>query len=129
MVEPHPPRGLSMRFPLLLRAGLIAAVATAILVPIALIQGKIAERRARATEAIAQSAAETSGPQVIAGPFLALTCEETSTEEREIKRGGKAETVSERKVAACPTAFIAPRSLEVDASLPVDSRHRGIYPI
>jgi len=118
-----------MRFPLLLRAGLIAAVATAILVPIALIQGKIAERRARANEAIAQFAAETSGPQVIAGPFLALTCEETYTEEREIKRGGKAETVSEKKVAACPTAFIAPRILEVDASLPVDSRHRGIYPI
>jgi inner membrane protein len=118
-----------MRFPLLLRAGVIAAVATAILVPIALIQGKIAERRARANEAIAQFASETSGPQVIAGPFLALTCEETYTEEREIKRGGKAETVSEKKVAACPTAFIAPRTLNVEVGLPVDSRHRGIYPI
>src|SRR5436190_10072359 len=129
MVEPQSRRGHPMRFPLLLRAGLIAAVATAILVPIALIQGKIAERRSRANEAIAQFALETSGPQVIAGPFLALTCEETYTEEREIKRGGKAETVAEKRVAACPTAFIAPRSLDVDASLPVDSRHRGIYPI
>ncbi len=118
-----------MRFPLLVRAALIAAVAIVILLPIALIQGKIAERRARADAVVTQYAAETSGPQVIAGPFLALTCEETYTEEREIKKNGKAETISEKKVGACPTAYIAPRSLNVETQLPVDAYHRGIYPI
>jgi inner membrane protein len=118
-----------MRFPLLLRAVLIAAVAIAILLPIALIQGKIAERRVRAEGVVSQFALETAGPQVIAGPFLALTCEQTYTEEREIKRDGKAETVAEKKVGACPTAYIAPRVLRVEAELPVDALRRGIYPI
>lgn len=118
-----------MRHPLLLRFALIAAVAVALLLPIKLIEGKVAERRARAESVVATFAAETSGAQVIAGPLLAIACEETYLEEREIKRGGNAETVTETKVRACPTAYIAPRSLEVSAHVPVEERHRGIYPI
>lgn len=118
-----------MRHPLLLRTALVAAAAAAILVPIKLIEGKVAERRARAEGVLHQFAQETSGPQVIAGPFIAIACEETYVHEREIKRDGKAETVSEKKVRACPTAYVAPRSLDVVASLPVEERHRGIYPI
>ena len=118
-----------MRHPLLLRAGLIAAIAVAILLPIKLIEGKVAERRARAAGVLAQFAGETSGSQAIAGPLLALACEETYAEEREIMRGGKAETVSEQKVRACPTAYIAPRSLQVTGHVPVEQLHRGIYPI
>jgi inner membrane protein len=92
-----------MRFPLLLRAGLVAAVAVAILLPIRLIEGKVAERARRAEGVLQQFASETSGPQVIAGPFLAIACEEIYAQEREIKRDGKAETISEKKVRACPT--------------------------
>ena len=114
---------------LLARPLVVAATAAVLLVPIALIQGKIGERRARAAAVVAQFAAETSGPQALAGPLLALTCEETFTEEREVMRAGKAETVAERKVAPCPTAYFAPRSLRVSGELPVESRHRGIYPI
>jgi inner membrane protein len=115
--------------PLVLRAAAIAAVAASILVPIALIEGKIAERRARAAQVLQQFAAETSGPQVVAGPFLALACEEAYSEEREIKRGGKAETISEQKVRACPTAYVSPRVLDASGQLPVEALHRGIYPI
>ena len=118
-----------MRFPLLLRAALIGAAAVAILVPIAMIQGKVQERRARAQSVLEDFARETSGPQVVAGPFLAIACEETYTEEREIKRGGKAETVTEERVRPCPTAYVAPRTLKVTGSVPVEERHRGIYPI
>jgi len=118
-----------MRFPLLARAALISAVAVAILVPIALIAGKVSERRARAEGVLAQFAQENSGRQVIAGPFLAIDCEETYTEEREIKRGGKAETVAEQKVRACPTAYVAPRTFKAMGHVPVEERHRGIYPI
>jgi inner membrane protein len=118
-----------MRFPLLLRGAAIAAVAVAILVPIKLIEFKVAERRARAAGVLQQFAAETSGPQVIAGPFLAIACEETYVHEREIKRDGKAETIAEKKVRACPTAYVTPRNLKVTASMPVDERHRGIYRI
>jgi inner membrane protein len=107
----------------------MAGVAFIILFPVSLIDGKIAERRNRAESVERQFASETSGPQTIVGPLLALTCEETFTEERQIMRAGKAETVAERKVGACPTGYFSPRTLKVAGDLPVDSRYRGIYPI
>ena len=118
-----------MRFPLLARAAIVFGIAVAILLPIDMIRGKVSERRARADQVARDFAVETSGPQVIAGPFIALTCEETFNEERQVMRAGKAETISERKVGACPTLFVPPRTLRVDGSMPVERRHRGIYEI
>ncbi|HUJ01535.1 MAG TPA: cell envelope integrity protein CreD [Usitatibacter sp.] len=118
-----------MRLPLLARTLAIAAVAVAILVPIAMIDGKIAERRARADGVVSEFASQTSGPQLVVGPLLALTCEETYVAERQVMRSGKAETISETRTRACPTAFVAPRSLEANASVPVENLHRGIYSI
>ena len=71
-----------MRIPLLFRAITIGLVAIVLLVPISLIEGKISERKARAEGVVTTFAAETSGPEIVAGPFLALTCEETYIEER-----------------------------------------------
>src|SRR5512139_1196296 len=118
-----------MRFPLLLRAAAIAAVACAILVPLGLVAGKVAERRERAQGIEAAFSRETSGPQTVVGPFLALRCEETLLEERVVKRAGREDTVAETKVRACPTAYFVPRTLEISARAPVATRHRGIYPI
>ena len=118
-----------MKRPLLGRALAIGAVALLILVPIALIHGKISERQARAQQVLRQFASETSGQQLVAGPFLALTCEETYVEERQVMRGGKAETVAETKTRRCPTGYFAPKTLKANASMPVEARHRGIYPI
>jgi inner membrane protein len=117
------------RSPLLLRGLAILAVAAAILVPLQLIGSKIAERQARAAAVVAQHASETSGDQALAGPFLALTCEQSWNEERQVMRGGKAETVTDRRTGECPTMFFAPRVLRVDASLPVETLRRGIYAI
>ncbi len=118
-----------MRFPLLARAAVVGGVAILILLPLQLVNSKIAERQSRALGVERDFAAETSGPQTVAGPLLALTCEETYTAEREIKRGGKAETVTERKARPCPTGYFAPRTLAVTGKLPVETRRRGIYPI
>jgi inner membrane protein len=118
-----------MKHPLLGRAAIISGVALLILLPIALVDGKILERRHRAEAVERQFASETSGPQIIAGPLLALTCEETFTEERQIMRAGKAETVSDKRVAPCPTGYFTPRALKVAGKMPIESRHRGIYPI
>ena len=115
-----------MKRPLLLRALAIAAVAVLILVPIALITGKISERQARANQVVRQFASETSGPQLVAGPFLALTCEETYVEERQVMRAGKAETVAETKTRRCPTAHLAPKTLKAAGTMPVEARYRGI---
>ena len=118
-----------MRTPLLLRAVATALVTIAILIPISMIAGKVSEREGRARTVVEQFAAETSGPQVVAGPLLMLTCEETHVEDREVKRGGRAETVTETLVRDCPLAFMAPRVLDATATMQVESRRRGIYPI
>jgi inner membrane protein len=118
-----------MKIPLLGRIAIVGAIALVLLLPIALIEGKINERRLLADSVEAQFAAETSGPQMIAGPMLALTCEETYVAEREVKRGGKEETISETKTMACPTAYFTPSVLRIAGHVPVEARHRGIYTI
>jgi inner membrane protein len=118
-----------VKIPLLVRALVIAGVAVLVLLPIGLIEGKINERRSLADSVVAQFAAETSGAQVVAGPLLALTCEETVVEERSIMRSGKEETVSQKKTIACPTTYFAPRTLKVNGNVPVENRRRGIYQI
>jgi inner membrane protein len=106
-----------MRFPLLARFGLIAGIALLLLLPLALIRDKIAERRDHAVAVQKAFAEETSGPQVLAGPFLALTCEETYAEKQE------------KKQRRCPTAIFMPRELRIAGSVPVEARYRGIFPI
>jgi len=118
-----------MKAPLLARLIVIAAVAAAILLPIGMIESKISERQARAEGVVQQFAAETSGAQTVAGPFLAIACEETVVEERQVMHAGKAETVREPKTQACPTAFFTPRAFSASATAPVESLHRGLYSI
>ena len=118
-----------MQAPLLFRTVVIAGVALAILVPISLVSNKISERQNRADAVVAKFASETSGPQLVLGPLLAVTCEETFSEERQVMRSGKAETVSEKKTNPCPTAYFAPRLFKANASMPVETLHRGIYSI
>jgi inner membrane protein len=94
-----------MKSPMLLRFLAVVTIAFAILIPISLIKGKISERQARADSVVQQFAAETSRSQAIVGPFLAATC------------------------AGCPTVFFMPKVYHAAVSMPVESRHRGIYPI
>jgi inner membrane protein len=120
----------AMRFPLLGRFLAVAAVATTLLLPLQLVRDKIAERRDRADAVHRAFAAETSGPQVIAGPFLALTCEETYVDERTVHQpNGKPLTVRETRQRPCAIRLVMPSDLRIEASLPVEQRHRGIYPI
>lgn len=106
-----------MRFPILGRFLIVAGVALALLVPLAMIRDKVSERRDRADGVQKAFAGETSGAQAIAGPFLALTCEETYVEGRETRQ------------RACPTRLVLPAELNIEANAPVEQRYRGIYPI
>ena len=119
-----------MRFPLFVRTAVILLIACALLVPLAMLQGKVLERGARADGVQRAFAEETSGAQVLAGPFLALTCEETYVDERVVHReNGKPLTVREKKQRPCDTALFLPRTLHVQGTLPIEQRFRGIYPI
>ena len=60
-----------MKFPLLIRAASIAAVAAALVYPLTLVNQKVFERQVRAEQVASHFAAETSGPQAIVGPLLA----------------------------------------------------------
>lgn len=119
-----------MRFPLLSRFLLVAGVAAVLLVPLSLIRDKVSERRDRA-EAVQKAFAEqAAGAQALAGPFLALTCEETYVDERIVHQAnGAPVTVRETRQRPCPTRLVLPAELEVEAVAPVESRYRGIYPI
>lgn len=96
--------------PLSQRLLAIAAITLLILVPLRLIGHKVQERQARAESVVADLARETSGPQTLAGPFLAVTCTEPSNE-------------------PCATRYFAPQALDADVALSVETRRRGIYPI
>ena len=119
-----------MRFPLLGRFLLVAGVAAALLLPLSMIRDKVSERRDRADAVQKAFADQTSGAQAIAGPFLALTCEETYVDERIVHQAnGKPLTVREVKQRPCPTRLVLPSELKIEASAPVEQRYRGIYPI
>lgn len=115
--------------PLLLRGAAIAAVAVAILFPVALIQGKVEERKARAQKVLTEFAQEAGGAQVLVGPLLALTCEQTYHEDRVVMRNGRAETTQQPVTLACPTSYFAPRALDVTGNISHEERRRGIYPV
>src|SRR5262245_13599248 len=119
----------AMKTSLVLRILVVAFVACALLIPIALIQGKIHERRSLADTVERTFALETSGAQTLVGPLLALTCEETVVVERQVMRAGKAETLAESKKIDCPTGYFPPSALRITGSVPVETLRRGIYPI
>lgn len=120
-----------MRFPLFLRFVLVAGIALSLLVPLHLIRDKVAERQSRAAAVQQAFAQETSGPQAIAGPFLALQCQETYVDRRWVypKEGGAPSAVTEKKQRACPTVLHLPKTLTITGDVPVEGRYRGIYPI
>ncbi len=99
-----------MRFPLLVRGAVIAVIAAALLLPLWQIQTKVSERRQRADAAQSSFAAEAGGPQVVAGPFLVLSCEP-------------------QREPGCATRVIPPSRLEAHGALAVEQRYRGIFPV
>ncbi|QJR13799.1 cell envelope integrity protein CreD [Usitatibacter palustris] len=118
-----------MRFPLLARAVTIGAVALAVLLPLALVGNKVSERQARATSVATEFARESSSLQTVVGPLLALQCEETVVVERLVKRDGKDHTLREPVTRDCATHYFPPRTLAITGRVPVETLHRGIYPI
>jgi inner membrane protein len=119
-----------MRFPIFTRFALVSGIALLLLVPLHLIRDKIAERQGRAAAVQQAFAQETSGSQAIAGPFLALRCEETYVDRTWVHpKEGPPQAVEKKKLRACPTALVPPKELTIAGEVPVEGRYRGIYPI
>jgi len=104
----------------------IALLALALLVPVLMIQGLVAERQARSNEAIAGIAEGWGKRQTVAGPYLAVPYERHWTEIKRETIDGKLREVrnerSESRVLRLPAAGI---DWTVDAE--ISEKARGIY--
>jgi inner membrane protein len=108
------------------KAIVIALLALALLVPVLMIQGLIAERQARSNDAIAGIAEGWGKRQTVAGPYLAVPFERHWTEIRRETIDGKLREIrnerSESRVLRLPAKAIA---WTVDAE--TSEKARGIY--
>ncbi|TAK85815.1 MAG: cell envelope integrity protein CreD [Betaproteobacteria bacterium] len=111
---------------LLLKTFVVAALALLLMVPVVMIQSLVAERQARANEAIAGIAEGWGKRQTVAGPYIALPYERRWTEVKRDTVDGKArETRTERmewQVLRLPAAAL---DWTVDAD--IGEKARGIY--
>ena len=108
------------------KAIVIALLALALLVPVLMIQGLVAERQARSNDAIAGIAEGWGKRQTVAGPYLAVPFERHWTEIRRETIDGKLREIrnerSESRVLRLPAKAIA---WTVDAE--TSEKARGIY--
>src|SRR3954452_14402815 len=74
---------------LLLKALIVGALALILMVPITMIQGLVAERQSRATEALAGIAEGWGKRQTVAGPYLVIPYERRWTEVEKTTVDGK----------------------------------------
>jgi len=104
----------------------IAFLALALLVPVLMIQGLVAERQARSNEAITGIADGWGKRQTVAGPYLAVPYERHWTETRRETIDGKLREIrnerSESRVLRLPAGGI---DWTVDAE--ISEKARGIY--
>src|SRR5918999_2861415 len=104
----------------------IGLLALALLVPVLMIQGLVAERQARRNEVVAGIAEGWGKAQTVAGPYLAIPYERHWTEvKRDTVDGKLRETRNERsesRVLRLPAA-----SLEWTVGAEISEKARGIY--
>lgn len=110
----------------LAKAALIAALAIVLLLPVSMIRDLIAERRARANDAVAGIALGWGKRQSLAGPFFAVPYERSWTEvAREVVDG----TVKERRAER--SEWLVQRlpadSVSWSVSAATSEKSRGIY--
>ena len=104
-----------------LKFALVIGMALAILVPLLMIRGAIAERQGYRNAVVADVATHFGGRQVVAGPVLVVPYEEN-----EVVEGGGARRVV-RRVQRQWTFF--PDTLQADGELKPDLRRRGLHEV
>jgi len=120
MAIPPTPR----RFPLLGKAVSLGAVLVALTLALAAVSGVVAEREGRLREAEASVAASLASSQTLLGPILQRDCVESwETVQGE---GKDRKVVLERHALKLASA---PASLEVNATVAIEPRQRGIFKV
>src|SRR5687767_8975629 len=108
---------------LLVKIGTLAALVLALLIPLKMIEGKIAERATTRAAVVAELANTSVGEQTVSGPLLVIPCTEHYVAlEGDPKRG----YTKEPRTRDCTRAHVA-ESLSTSGSLTTENRYRGIY--
>jgi inner membrane protein len=106
-----------------LKIGVIVLIAIALLVPLAMISGKIDERDATRAGVVRELAASSVGEQTVSGPLLLLPC----TDRYVVQEGNSKDGYKNVEKSRDCTRAYTPQSLSVTATLTTEERHRGIY--
>lgn len=102
----------------------LASLALSLQIPIGMIDGTIAERRMRRTEAIEDVTNTWGKRQIVRGPFLVVPYVRRWPEK---VREGKVEKTVIREAAG--RRYVLPESLDVVGSLATEVRRRGIFDV
>ena len=115
-----------MRHPLVTKAALIGVLVLLLMIPVGMIRGLVAERQARASEAVAGIAEGWGKRQALASPYLAIPYERQWTVvKRETIDGSLRETRTEHRELQVLRVPAANMDWTVDATLA--EKARGIY--
>jgi len=105
------------------KIGTILLIALMLLVPLAMIGGKIDERQATRAAVVQELAGTSVGEQTVSGPLLVLPCTEHYVVEEGNSKDGFKKVAQSRD---CTRAHV-PQTLSVTGSLTTENRYRGIY--
>jgi len=121
-----PKGGRSVKRSFLLKTLLVAALATILMLPVAMIRDLVAERQARRNEAVSGIAEGWGKRQTVAGPYLAIPYERHWTVVKRETVDGKLREIrterSESQVVRLPAA-----SVEWTVDAEISEKARGIY--
>jgi inner membrane protein len=106
-----------------LKIAALAGLTLALLIPLQLIESKIAERQATRAAVVQELANTSVGEQTVSGPLLVMPCtEHYMVQEGDASRG----YTKEERTRDC-TRFHVAETLSVKGTLATENRYRGIY--
>ncbi|KVE07499.1 cell envelope integrity protein CreD [Burkholderia anthina] len=109
---------------LLFKSMITAFLALAILIPLQMVQSIVRERADYRQSALESIWASYAGPQTVTGPVLVVRYTEVTRVSDDVRAGGKAKTSLKSEAKRL---LVFPKTLNVDGTLSVSTRYRGIH--
>lgn len=99
-----------------------------LLIPLALLDGLVAERQQRGQEVAAEIAQSSSGPQQVVGPLLLVEAVKLTERRRVVSEGGlmREETEQARETVHY---LVSPERLAIDSQLRIEQRGRSLFTV
>lgn len=107
---------------------LVGGLLLLLLVPMALLDGLVAERQARGREVAAEISRASAGPQTVVGPLLLVESELLAERRRVVERDGHLSQETEQ-VSETRLAIVTPETLAIEAGLRTERRGRSLFSV